>query len=365
MEGQIGLAQGTLLVFAILSAKLFVQYPGFLIDSAGPAAWQTALIMTGVGMLLFLPTALLVRRFPRQSLASIAVEVAGPILGRVLTLLVGLWLFAAATLTVRAFTETFIISILPTTPPSVLTMAILLCVIYASWRGFEPLCRANQVLFPLMVGGIILVLLFSLPRADMNRLFPIWGKGIDQTVMNGLLYGGMAAEALVLPVLGYAFADPETLRNSGLNGILLFGLSATATVAVLVTIFGAPDAAEQSFPMFNLARLVYLGRFLQRIESLVVMFWFFAAAVRLSALFHAGIVIVTQTLNLPWYRPLLYPMALLVGVISLMPKDFVTVLRLDRVWLRPSGIGLLLVPLLLLFIARFRRKGGEGVESQA
>lgn len=358
-EGQIGLTQGIIFIYAILAAKLFIQYPSFLIEAGGPAAWQVALLMTATGLVLFLPSAALSRRFPGMGLAAISETVAGPVLGPTLTLLVAAWMMATVAIGLRGFTETFIIAILPTTPPSVLAAVALICMVYASLRGIEPLCRATQMLFPVIAAGIFVVLLFSVPRADVTRLYPFLGRGLSPTISGGLYYGGMTAEALVLLAIGHAFQRPGDVRKSGLLGILLFGLTAALTVIILVTIFGAPDAAEQSFPMFNLARLVYLGRFLQRTEALIVMFWIFAAAVRLSALFHATVVLVTESLRLPWYQPLIYPHAVLAMVFSLMPKDFVTVLRIDRDWLRPLGLFLMAVPLILLLIAAIRGQGGR------
>ncbi len=358
-EGHIGPLQGVILVYAVLTAMLFLQYPVYLISAGGPAAWQVALVVTGAALALFLPTAALARRFPGQGLAEISEQVAGPMLGSLFTLSVAAWLFFAAAVTVRNFTETFIVAILPTTPPSVLTVVTVLCALYASYRGLEPLARAAQVLFPLIAAGVFLVILFSLPRAEVSRLYPLWGNGLQTTLNAGIAYAGMGAEAILLLVLGYGFREGKGVSRSGFLAILLFGLSAAVTVAVLVMIFGAPDAADQPFPMFNLARLVYLGGFLQRTEALLVMFWFFAAAVRVSALFHGTVVSLAGTLGLPYYRPLVFPLAVVLMAVSMLPPDFISIVRLDRDWIRPLAVYVLLVPVLLLTLALVRRKRGQ------
>lgn len=357
-DGHIGLLQGVILVYASLTAKLFLQYPAFLIEVGGPAGWQVALVMTVAALLLFLPTAALARRFPGQGLSEICQQVAGPFLGILFTLAICAWLLATVTITIRNFTENFIIAMLPTTPPSILTAVIVVCIVYCSYRGIEPLSRATQILFPVILAGLLVMLFFNLPRSEIGRLYPFWGHGFPETATGGVFYAGMGAEVVALILLGSAFRTPSTLRNSGLVGLLLFGLTTAAVTAVLVMVFGAPDAAQQPFPMFTLARLVYLGRFLQRTESLIVMFWFFAAGVRLAVLFHAAAVGITGSLGLPFYRPLLFPLALLVGSLSLLPEDFLVVLRLDRDWLRPLGGAVFLIPLLLLVLAAVRRKGG-------
>lgn len=358
-EGHIGALQGVFLAYALLSARLFVQYPGFLIATAGPAAWQVAIVATATAAALILPTIALARRFPRQSLAEISEAVAGPFFGSIFTLAVVAWLFITLTLSVRNFTEAFITALLPGTPPSVLSIVAILCMIYASYRGLEPLARAAQVLFPIIALGILGVLLFSLPRAEVSRLFPIWGYGLQPTLMGGLVYGSIGAEAVILLTVGYAFRSPKVLQQSGLFGILFYGITLTATLAVLVMVFGAPDAQLQSFPMFTLARLVYLGRFVQRTEALIVMFWFFAAIVRLSVLLHALVVSLRGILRIPLYHPLLFPVAVMVFSLSLLPHDFISILRLDRQLMRPAGFVIIALPLALWLLALIRRKGGQ------
>jgi spore germination protein KB len=357
-EGHIGLLQGITLVFATLSAKLFVQYPQLLIEAAGPAAWQAALLLTAAAILLFLPAAALAKRFQGVGLAEISEQVLGPLLGPLVCLGAAAWLITTASITVRLFSETFIMTILPQTPPSILIIVVVFCVVYASYRGIEPAARAAQILLPLIALGALLVLLLNLPRADTARLYPFWGHGLNQTLNTGLYYTGMAGELIILLILGDAFRESRTFRLSGLIGLLLFGLTTTATAAVVVMTFGAPDAAQQSFPMFNMARLINLGRFLQRTEALIVMFWFFAAAVRLTVLFHSGVVLFAGALQLPLYRPIIFPVAVLVMTIAITPQDFVAVLHLDREWLRPIGVGLLFLPSLLLGIAMARGKEG-------
>ena len=287
-EGHIGLLQGVVLLYAVLSAKLFMQYPILLIDAAGPAGWQATLVMTAVGLLLFVPMGALARRVPGQALFAISEQVAGAFWGGLITLAVTLWLMLSVTVGLRNLTETYMTTLLPDTPPSVMTMVAIAGVAYASYRGIEPLSRTTQILAPIIIAGLVLLLLFSFPRTDPARLYPFWGRGVAQTVSGGAFAAGMVGDAIVLLAVGYSFRQGKTLQRAGYVAILLFGLLATWTVAMLIMTFGAPDAAQQPIPLFNLAQLIYLGRFVQRFEAILVMFWFFSMAVRLAAHVHGA-----------------------------------------------------------------------------
>lgn len=358
-DGHIGQRESSILLFVVLGTMLYLQFPSFMLLVGGPAAWQVAVLMTVLALLLFLPTAALFARFPGKGLSDISEQVAGPVVGPVLTLSVCLWLLFGCALTVRTFTETFKISILPMTPPSVLILVVLLCVVYAAYTGFEAIVRATQVIFPVILLGIILVLGLSAPRSNFTLTQPFWGHSPMETLLGGIRFSGMAAEVILLLVLGAAFRKHTDLRNSGLISILAFGVMSVAVVLVLIVTFGSPDASQSPFPMFSLARLINLGRFLQRVESIFVLFWFLSAMVRVSALFHAAAVGIAGLLRLPYYRPLLFPMAILVMSMALMPEDLVTVLRTERDWIRPLGIAVMMVPLLLLVIAKIRGQRGE------
>lgn len=359
-EGHLGPWQGLVLVTVTLSAMLYLQYPEFLIHMGGPAAWQVALIMTVVAVLIFLPGAALAAKFPGLGLAEIAEEAAGPILGPVLIFGVSAWLIGSTALTLRSFTETFALSMLPDTPPSVLILTVLGCMAFASYRGLEALSRSTQILYPLILGSGLLVILFSLPQMRSYLLHPFWGHGLSTTLPSGVASAGMAGEAIILLIFGYAFRNAGELRAGLVGGILSFGLLMSVIVAVLVMTFGSPDASELPFPVFNLARLIFLGRFLQRMEALIVLFWFFGAAIRLSACFHASVVALSGALRLPFYRPVIFPVLVLVGSVALLPPDFTTMLQLEEYWMRPGGLLITLIPAVLLLLAVVRRKGGDG-----
>lgn len=360
LEGHIGAREGSVLLFTVLGSMLFLQYPQFLVQVGGPAAWQVGILITLFGLLAILPMVALGRRFPGMALADISAEVAGPVLGSVLTLAVSLWLLAATMMTLRNFTETFIITVLPDTPPSVVVTTGVIAAVFSSYRGPEAIARTAYLLLPLIALGVLSVLLFSLPRIDLTLLFPLWGFGFRQTLLGSLYYASLTADAILLLALGNLFRNERCLQHSSLQGILLFGLAATLTVTVLVTTAGPPVAREDPFPLYYLARLIYLGRFLQRTESLIVLFWMFAATIRLCALFHAGVASLAGALRLPEYRPLTFPVATIIAALCLVPKDYVAVLQLDREWVRPLGFGALAVPLLLWLVAVIRGKGTAG-----
>lgn len=358
-DGHISVVQGVLLMFAVFSAMLYLQYPAYLVEEGGPAAWQVGLVITLLSLVTFWPMARLAARFPGERLTAIGDQVVGRWLGRLLALAVAAWLLGAAAITLRNFTETFITTLLPNTPPSALMVVVLLVVIYTAGRGLEPLARVSQIFFPVIIAGSLIVLAADIPQGDGRFLYPILGHGAVTTLWGGVYYTSMSAEIILLLIAGSSFRCSKGVGRAGLWALLLIGATASVTAAVLVMVFGAPDAARLPLPLYNLARVVHLGRFFQRLESLIVMFWFFAASARLAALVWGTAITVSDSFGLPHYRPLLWPVGIMVMAVAFLPKDYITVFRVERDVVRPLGWVILAIPVLLWLVALARGKGGK------
>lgn len=355
-EGHIGFVEGLALGYAVLTIKTLIEYPAFLIDTGATAAWQIALVSMLAALVVFWPTAHLLRRFPGMGLGGIAEKAAGPF-GSLLTLGVAAYLGVLGALTTRMLAEGFIISILPETPPSVLVLGFVLCAVAASHKGIEVLGRTAVILMPLgilLLGGLILL---NWNHVRWDWLYPLWGHGAQTTLVQGLLHSGSFADVTTLLACGYAFRSQGTAAKSSGIAILLSGLTIAAVTLTCLTAYGYREAASLPFPSFTLAQSIYLGRFFQRVESIFVMVGFFSGAICLSLLFHALVSLITEVLRLPYHRPLIFPLAILWFTGALIPSDFRVVVT-GLQWLHSGGgVPVLCFPLLLLLLTLLRRKG--------
>lgn len=363
-EGIIDYQSGLALAFALITTKAYLQFPMFMIQYGATAGWSIPILAALGALAAFLPTMILMRRFPGEGLGTIAETTSGW-LGILIALGVASFFFVLGFTTLRTISETFIVAILPETPPSVIVIGLIICAAAASYRGIETLGRTALIFFPLGVLSVAAIVVLNWNRFHWPWLYPVWGFGLPDTAAISLLFAGSYGEVTALLAFAYAFRTPAAGFRAGRNGILLAGLFlAIVTLAVLLT-FGWEGAQEQPFPAYMLARNIYLGRFFQRVEAFMVLIWFFGAAIKLSAVFHTVVVITTDILHLPFHRPLVFPLAVLWFCTALLPPDFTAQVHL-QVWLRSWGGWLVLAaPLLLLLIAVARRKRGDEANASA
>lgn len=355
-EGHIGFSEAATLAFVLLSTKILVIYPSVMVQLGQTAAWFLVLQTAAWAALGFLLVAALMDRFPGRGLAEANAEAGGPVLGSAFNLGLVVWLVLDAALMLRLFSETFVAALLPRTPLSSIMLLALPLAVYAGWVGLESLSRANLVLAPVLAIILPAVLVFTLTEARLDLLFPLWGPGPAPLLQFGVTRMGTMSEVVLLAVYAYALRDRKVLRRAGLCALAISAVALALAVAVYVAVFGPEAGARQPFPFYELSRMVYLGRFVQRVESFFVLFWIIGAGIRLAVFLHAAAVTTAVTLGVPYYRPLLLPLAVLALAIGMIPADYTIAaafLMLLRQW---EAVPAFVLPVLALLVVAGRRQ---------
>ena len=114
-------------------------------------------------------------------------------------------------------------------------------------------------------------------------------------------------------------------------------------------------AGEFAFPFYRLAKTIYLSVFFQRVEAIYIVIWSFVAILKIGITLYGAAFALAESLKLPDYRPLLWPLAMLVFIVSLLPKDMPTTIYLDSNYLRPGAwFPNYIIPMFLLLVIRLK-----------
>lgn len=356
-EGHLGFRELALLAFTVLAGIVVLPHPALVAQQGITAGWAIALLSAAWAGLLTLPIVALMKDFPGRGLPEALQETLGLVPGLVANLALTLWLVLKTALTVRLIMETFAVAILPRTPPTAIGVTFLALAVYGAYLGLEPVARANVIVWPAITLSVLAVVAAVLPEAHTDWLFPLAGPGLAGLGVASLRDVGLWADLGLAGVYAYAARSPDHLRAAALWGLTASALALAGTVALGTAVLGPEDAARHPFLFYRLARLVYLGRFFQRAEGLFVLFWIVGALVYVAISLHATATVACVTLAVPYYRPLLFPLAVVAFTISLLPADTITAFRADvavRTWAIGPVFG---IPVLTLGIRRLRRKG--------
>lgn len=358
---RIGSREAFFLLFSVLSAKVFLSTPQYLAEDAQTAAWLLILLSALWAALGWTMTVAFLRRFPGLSLIEATEQTLGPYLAiPVQFVYTGIFLYVTV-VTLRQFAETVLSAVLPITPISVISITLLGASAYACYLGLESVTRTARFFVPAVVVLVTGLLLLAIPSgARTDQLLPLLGPGPVALLWRSLERSSLFVEVLLLGVLVPNLKEPEKMPRVGYLAIFASALFLLAVQVVFEMLFPYPAGAKTPFPLLAVARLINIGRFLQRVESLFIFAWIFAAATNLSGVLYATISSYAQLLHLKSYRPLAAAFFVLAVALSFFPSNLVEAMALDRNVLRVWGAVLAFgFPILLWGIAAIRGKGGH------
>jgi len=350
------MAEASALVFAVSFVTAFLGLPGEAIETSGELGWLSVLV-SGLGTMVML--FLLIYVF--QRLPGDLVSVSGHLLGKVGAYAISAYyiimFLGLATLWTRQFAENTLLAALPSMNFQLSVSWYGLGAVFLVYWGIETIARTAYVVLPFIVIGTLLVLGLLEPLYKPNYLFPWLGAGLTGTLLKGGILVGANAGSLLLAVLAESFQSPRVLKTAAVFGLGGSVLLKSLSVLVFTMVFGVPVALEKTLPFFDMSRLVYLTRYVQRIESIFIVLWVMVGILGIAVTLYMGLYLIARLVNLPAIRPLVPTAAILVAQLAMLPPDISTVLEWQTILIRGyCPIGIYVIPLLLFAATRLKEK---------
>lgn len=348
------------LLINTLCSRIFLNYPRSMIETAGNAAWIEVLYAAALIFIFFAVISKLFSNFSGMDLIDIG-EYAFGSFGRIFIGLSIIILFVYITpVILREYSEDMKIIALPTSPISFVMLFFLIPMIIGSYLGIEAIIRFHSLVVPIISIAYLIIMFGVIKYYDFGNFYPILGKGADKIFISGFfsvtVYGPILYLFLITPFI-------KTHKNFKKIGYISLGISSfyfLVSILVFIAVIPVSTGIELFIPVFQLARLVNYGMFLQRIESLFMLSWATSALMYLSAILFFLVYIFQKTFKLMYYKPLILPFAVIIFSLSILPSNLMTAIALETKYYSAFGwIVTLLIPLLLLLISSAKKKYGK------
>lgn len=258
--------------FLMMFPTIILLLPGDLVRLGGRYGWWTPL----ADALLTVPLVGVLGRLAGRHGDAVAVPLdrLGPILGRIIVLLLWAGLGAYAVIITREFAavaETTYVS--GDVPLAVLTALGLIVAGLAARLGIVVVARGAEVMAPALLAVLVALAVAALPTVHVIWALPLLPRNAGFAAPQAL---GRTATFLIEPALlalVMGQADRPTRRRAGtiLAGATAAaaGLTAVFTWAMIAQ-FGPPRAGEVLIPFFLMAKRIMLGSFLTHLELLFI-----------------------------------------------------------------------------------------------
>lgn len=318
-EGRISLGQFAILLVAYLIGR------STLIMPVGPAKQDGWLGILLGGLLATGPLFLwltLGLRFQGLSPVTYLRTVLGDFLGiPVVVLYLWFWLHLGAGV-VRNMGEMYVTAIMPETPIVVFTGMLAALAASSVRGGIEVIARLAEILTPLIILSVLGLTILTLATpglAHWEYLQPFLGSGWPNILRAVFLtYTFPFGEAMVFTFLLPFVTEPRSVRPYTLGPFAFIALLLALTHTRNLVVLGPYEIAHVTLPSLTTVQLINLGEFLQRLDPFIVFTWTFGGFLKVAVLLYITCLGSAELLGLRDYRPLVFPLALLMTSLSIL-----------------------------------------------
>ena len=354
-KNKFGSAEAVILLAMTMAARIFLSFPAALMEGANNAAWMTPIggILVALGGVFIMGK--LLKQSPEKNIIQITEDTLGAYIGTAVNLVYVIFFLSIATIFVREFSEKMITVALPSTPISIITTGYLIVCLLGAHLGLEVLARAASLTYPFAAIGVIILLVTLYPAWEFNNIYPLFGGGFYHVFVAGTYKTAAVSEIILVGLIVQSVGGYKQIFSIGFKAVLLSFSLLIIMLFVMNLTHNWRIAKEFAFPFYRLAKTIYLGVFFQRVEAVYIVIWSFIGILKIGITLYGAAFSLAESLKLPDYRPLLWPLTMLIFTGSLLPNDMPTAIYLDSNYLRPGAwIPNYIIPLFLLLVIRFK-----------
>jgi len=348
-----------LVIFFTIGTGILIV-PSALATYSMQDAWISAIIGTVVGVLVIWLFTFIGLWFPNLTYIQLNEKIFGKWLGKLVSIFfVIMTILYTASLLVHSgsFLKT---QMLPNTPIVVSTSLMSLILVMAVRLGLTAIARAAEILIFVFFFLFIVLVSFIIPQIDFDNIEPFFqssGKSLMQSSLLVIVLSSINAIALLM-IFPAFITQVKKAKKYFLIGNIIGGIVIIIITLLCVFVLGSNTTARQIYPSYALAKVINVGNFVNRIEGFMAALWILSLYFKMVIYFFASVLGIAQILNLKDYRPLTYPIGLIVVALSVI--IFPNIIYQEN-FDATTGVSFslvvgLFIPLLLLIVYAFRKK---------
>ncbi len=318
----------TALLINVIATKMMLTFPRIFIINSGNSAWIQAIFNSIIVFLIFFITAKLYRG--KKNI----IELAGKAGGKALRIFIGVLVFVVLMLNfisiIRIFPETVKLVLLQEFRIEFIIVVFIIAIAIGAYIGIESIVKINYIFIPIAGAAFLAFLLLLIPYYRIENILPLFGEGYKKIFVSGFNTVSLFSDLLLLNIFLPHCENAAEAKKSGKKAVWI---SATIAVVILLSyclIYPYPASKEFMIPVYQLARVIHLSNFFSRFEALFQFIWSILMLLY-SAIYVYALCYVWQiTFNLKQYKPLIFPVSIISGVLSVIPGSLLDLISFEK-----------------------------------
>lgn len=354
---KIGTFEAIAFIVVIILNQIVLNLPQNLLDECGPSTpLNLILVIAFVFLFLFIMLKLW-KPFGNSDILDISEFLGGKVFKTIIgSIFIIYFLMISGTL-LRNFTEMLKLVYLEKASICLIVLFFIIACAAANRFGFRSVIRCNLIFVPIVLLNLLIAFFCLFPRFELNRIFPIFGYGINQTFFTGMTnifaFTGISYLYFLKPFL----KKPESFNKISYISIGISAFYLFLSIVTLLFSFADVLTVNDLSSVYVLIRGTDFGRFLQRPDALFILGWILVLMSYISTTVLLVNHIFSKLAKIQDTKPMVYCFSTLCFIFALIPKNMVAIRWLEDTLFRYVTIILVfIISFCILLFAYFKHK---------
>lgn len=306
-----------------------------------------------IGFIFALMMAYVVDKFPNTEYTQILNKLFPPIITKIIAviyLIYSICLLALVQSDINGLTTTMI---MPNTPDWLIGLTSIVIVAYVMHKGIHIFSLSVEILFPITYILLIFIYIVSFFKVGkISNLTPIFSESASNIFKGTLDVFSFPYVDNFLLVFIYSLSKDNFKKHTVVKkAYLMSAFFLVFRSVVVISVLGINEALRFTFPLFETVRLIQIGRYIERLELILLSSWILSTYIKLGTCYYVTLRCIEYLFNLKDYRKLSTTLAIFIIPLSINTVSSTQDLNVDNIVSIPT----IKIPLLLVTLTVFIR----------
>lgn len=364
LNNKISIRQFQVLLVLDIFGIGITSLPRSVAEFAGQDGWILIIIATVLACVCVYIISTIAGMFPNDTFVEYSSKILTRPVGILLSCGFVIKIILSLSFELRVFGEIIKQIMLFNTPFGLIALSMILLGAFAAAKGYETRGRIAEILIFIILIPLLFVFGVAITDVDFTNLKPIMVTS-HQNILKGGFFTVFAFSGMDFVLLAYPYIRrPESARKGSLQAIILVGILMLLITVITIARFGPFDVAHQMWPVLEIMDTIDLpGSFIERQDALIMSFWIISIFVIVNAGMFFSSLLMRDIVKKGKHSLYIIICIPIVYFISFFPQNIAETYELmDFVYITFGSAYLIVIPIVLLIVAKVRKLGGRAYE---
>lgn len=319
---RIGKPEAIALIITIMVNHAILNITKTIVTDTGSSALLNTVYVSVIALILSYIIYVLLNRFPTFDILDISHFLGGKILRTIVSILFfAYFIFFSGTL-LKNFVTCLQIIYYPNTNTFFIIMTFLIGAVFVCNLKYDALFRSNLIVIPFVIFSIIILFIGNTANFTFENVFPVLGKGVNETFLMGLSNLFAFQGLLHILFLPPHLKDVTELKKITLLSILFSALYLIVTISIILFMFDTDVTNTLLMPLYSAVTYIEFGTFFQRLDSVFILTWIISFVSYLSIIISSCCNIVKKSTPIKSTKFATSLIAFLILVVTFFSKNY-------------------------------------------